>query len=80
MYPYEEYVRDGGMMFYGPNQPDLFRRAAGYVDRILKGSNPADMPIELPERFDFVLNVKAARTLGITFLDPIVAQATEVIQ
>ena len=80
MYPYDEYIRDGGLMLYGPNQPDLFRRAAGYVDRILKGSNPADMPIELPERFDFVINVKAARTLGIAFPEPIVAQATEVIQ
>jgi putative ABC transport system substrate-binding protein len=80
IYAFEEYVRDGGLMFYGPNQPDLFRRAATYVDKILKGTEPADLPVEQPTRFDFVINLKAAHALGLTIPGEILAQATEFIQ
>ena len=54
-------------MAYGPNVPDNFKRAAGYVDRILKGANPGDLPIQQPSRFDFVINMRTARQLGVAF-------------
>jgi putative tryptophan/tyrosine transport system substrate-binding protein len=80
MYALEEYVRDGGLMFYGPNQPDLFRRAATYVDKILKGTKPAGLPVEQPTTFDLIINLKTAQTLGLTIPQSILQQATEVIQ
>ena len=64
LYPEREYADDGGLMAYGPNVPDNFRRAAGYVDRILKGADPGDLPIQQPSRFDFVINMRTARRLG----------------
>ena len=67
-------------MFYGPNQLDLFRRAATYVDKILKGTKPADLPVEQPTRFDLVVNRKTAEALGLTIPPSLLAQATEVIQ
>jgi putative ABC transport system substrate-binding protein len=69
----------GGLMSYGPSFPALFRRSAYYVDRILKGTKPADLPIEQPMTFDFVVNMKTARELGITFPNEIMLQVTEVI-
>jgi putative tryptophan/tyrosine transport system substrate-binding protein len=75
-----EYVQAGGLMAYGPNIPDLWRRAAYYVDCILKGAKPADLPIEQPMTFDFVVNLKTAAALGITFPHEILLQVTEVIQ
>jgi putative tryptophan/tyrosine transport system substrate-binding protein len=75
-----DFVQAGGLMAYGPSIPDLWRRAAYYVDRILKGAKPADLPVEQPMRFDFVVNMKTARELGITFPPEILLQVTEVIQ
>ena len=80
VYAFQEFVQDGGLMFYGPNQPDLFRRAATYVDKILKGTKPADLPVEQPTTFDFVVNLKSAQALGLTIPQSVLLQATEVIQ
>jgi len=70
----------GGLLYYGPNLPDQLRRAAYYVDRILKGANPADLPIEQPTKFDFVINLQTAQALGLTIPHHVLLQATEVIQ
>jgi putative ABC transport system substrate-binding protein len=74
------WVDAGGLMSYGPNSLDQWRRAAYYVDRILKGARPADLPIEQPMTFDFVVNLKTAQALSITFPNEIMLQVTEVIQ
>ena len=74
------WVRAGGLMSYAPNVPDLHRRAATYVDKILKGTKPADLPVEQPTRFDLVINMKSAKALGLIFPQTILIQATEVIQ
>jgi putative ABC transport system substrate-binding protein len=80
IYDRKVFVQDGGLMAYGPNETDQFRRAAYYVDRILKGTKPADLPVEQPMRFDFVVNMKTARELGITFPHEVALQITEVIE
>ena len=67
-------------MSYGPNFPDLFRRAAEYVDKILRGANPADIPVEQPTKFDFVLNLKTAKALGIVVPNSMQLLADEVIE
>jgi putative ABC transport system substrate-binding protein len=77
---WRDFVVAGGLMSYGPNLPDAYRRAAYYVDRILKGAKPADLPVEQPMTFDFVVNMKTAQALGITFPNEIMLQVTEVIQ
>jgi ABC-type uncharacterized transport system substrate-binding protein len=75
-----EAVEAGGLIAYGPNLADLFRRAATYVDKILKGARPADLPVEGPTRFDFAINLKAAEAIGLTIPPSGLQQATEIIQ
>ena len=75
-----EFVEAGGLMYYGPSFNDLFRRAATYVDKILKGRTPADLPIEQPMRFEFIINLKAAKQIGLTIPPNVLVRANEVIR
>jgi putative tryptophan/tyrosine transport system substrate-binding protein len=80
MFAHLEFVHDGGLMSYAVNFPDLFRRTAAYVDKILKGARPADLPVEQPTRYDFVINLRTARALGLTIPQSVLSQSTEIIQ
>jgi ABC-type uncharacterized transport system substrate-binding protein len=79
-YQLSENVRAGGLMSYGASQPDLFRRAAGYVHRILQGTKPADLPVELARKFDLAVNLKTAKALGLELTPTFIARADEVIE
>ena len=80
IYPEREYADDGGLIAYGPNVPEHFRLAAGYVDRILRGANPGDLPINATSQFDFVINLRTAHALGLALSPDFVSAAHEVIE
>jgi len=80
VYPYRYYATDGGLMTYGPNTLDPVRRAAGYLDRILKGEKPADMPVQAPTKYELIVNLKTAKTLGLSIPQSLLATADELIE
>jgi putative ABC transport system substrate-binding protein len=80
IYPYRQVVKEGGLISYGPETADIFRRTASYVDRILKGAKPADLPAQGPVKFELAVNVKTATTLGLTVAPTLLALADEVIE
>jgi putative tryptophan/tyrosine transport system substrate-binding protein len=79
-YPFSSYVEAGGLMYYGVNLNDLDRRAATYVDKILKGAKPADLPVEQPKKFEFIINLKAAKQIGLTIPPNVLARADRVLK
>jgi putative tryptophan/tyrosine transport system substrate-binding protein len=80
MYELREYVEGGGLMAYGPRRPELFQRLAAYVDQILKGAKPGELPIEAPTAFELIINLKTAEAMGLTLPPSLLSQATEVIR
>jgi putative tryptophan/tyrosine transport system substrate-binding protein len=80
MYNVREFIEAGGMMSYGPNFLDLYRRAADFVDKILRGAKPADIPVEQPTKFDLVINLTTAKTLGLKIPEGFLLRADEVIE
>jgi putative ABC transport system substrate-binding protein len=80
IYASRRYVDAGGLVSYGPDLPDLWRRAAIYVDKILKGTKPGDLPVELPTRFEFVINTRTAKAIGLTIPPSLLARADQILE
>jgi putative ABC transport system substrate-binding protein len=80
IYPQKEFIDEGGLMSYGADFTDLYRRAAGYVDKILKGTKPADLPVQQATKFEFVINLKAAKQIGLTIPNRVLERANQVIK
>ena len=80
VYPNPDFARDGGLLSYGPDPVDIVRRAAPYVDRILRGAKPADLPVQMPTKFEMALNLKTAKALGLAVPPSILLRADEVIE
>jgi putative ABC transport system substrate-binding protein len=80
IYQQKEYVDEGGLMYYGPDYDDLYRKAAQYVNKILKGANPADLPVEQASKFEFIINLKAAKQIGLTLAPDFFSRANKVIK
>ena len=80
VYSYRRFVNDGGLISYGPDFVDQYRQAAGYVDRILKGEKPAEMPVQAPTRYEIVINLKTAKSLGLIVPPAVLARADEVLE
>ena len=80
VYPYRRFVDDGGLISYGPDFVDQYRQAAGYVDRVLKGEKPAEMPVQAPTKYEIVINLKTTKSLGLNVPSAVLARADEVIE